>query len=163
MSYRVHQIDDDYLERQRKKDKAAVKYPKCFKTAVDISKVNLPVVKEWITDKINEQLPDDDIVIDYLYELLQANGDQPDIRGIQVQLNDFLGQDEARQFCEKLWKLMISAQDDPDGIPAEILEKRKKEYEELEKKEQVPAKKEQVPEKRKTNYNRSTSKDGESK
>lgn len=110
------------------------KTPKCFQVQVDITKVNLEVIQRWIAAKIQEQLPDEDILVDYLYELLQANEKYPDIKAIHDQLTGFIGESESLVFCEKLWKLLISAQDDPDGIPAEILEKRKNELEELEQK-----------------------------
>ena len=37
-----------------------------------MGKVNFAVVEKWIGDTLNEQLPDDDVVIDYVGELLQA-------------------------------------------------------------------------------------------
>ncbi|KAK6458837.1 PWI domain-containing protein [Scheffersomyces xylosifermentans] len=171
MAYRVTEVDSDYLEKKIKKDKSSTKFPKCFKVKVNMEKVNFPIVKDWIYKKINEQLPDDEIVIDYIYELLQENEGFPDIKAIQLQLQDFLGQAESLDFCEKLWKLLISAQKDEDGIPKEIIEQRKRELEELEskKKEKKEVKSNKTEHEigdsssgrreenngRKTNYNRS--------
>ncbi|ABN68103.2 Probable RNA-binding protein [Scheffersomyces stipitis CBS 6054] len=154
MSYRVNEVDSEFVKKQATKDRSGTKYPKCFKVEVDVTKVNLPIIKDWITRTISEHLPDDDIVADYVYELLVANEKNPDIKGIHSQVQDFLGKEESLVFCEKLWKLLISAQDDVDGIPKEILEERKKEMEQKQKSVEV--------EKSRTNYNRTQSSYGES-
>ncbi|CUM46188.1 uncharacterized protein AC631_00003 [Debaryomyces fabryi] len=146
MSYRVQKVDDEFVSNKNKKDKAGVKYPKKFSKKVSMAKVNFSVVEKWIGDTLNEQLPDDDVVIDYVSELLQAE-DQPDIKMIHLQMQDFLGKEQAMNFCETLWDMLMSAQDDPDGIPAQLLEQRRKEYEEGQDRDRV--------EKPKTNYNRS--------
>ena len=82
------------------------------------------------------------------------------------QVQDFLGKEESLVFCEKLWKLLISAQDDVDGIPKEILEERKKEMEQKQKSVKRTnynrsGTKVEV-EKSRTNYNRTQSSYGES-
>lgn len=132
MSYRVQTVDDEFVSNKNKKDKAGVKYPKSFSKKLSMSKVNLSVVEKWIGDTLNEQLLDDDVVIDYVCELLQAE-DQPDIKMIHLQMQDFLGKDQSMKFCEVLWNMLLSAQDDPDGIPLALLEQRRKEYETREK------------------------------
>lgn len=148
MSYRVQRVDDEFVSNKNKKDKARVKYPKKFSKNVNMEKVNFAVVEKWIGDTLNEQLPDDDVVIDYVSELLQAE-DEPDIKMIHLQMQDFLGQEQAMKFCETLWDMLMSAQDDPDGIPAQLLEQRRKEYDAGEDSGKV--------DKPKTNYNRSGS------
>lgn len=148
MSYRVQKVDDEFVSNKIKKDKAGVKYPRKFSKKVSMAKVNFPVVEKWIVDTLNEQLPDDDVVIDYVSELLQAE-DQPDIKMIHLQMQDFLGKEQAMKFCETLWDMLLSAQDDPDGILVQLLEQRRKEYE---------ANQDRGREERpKTNYNRSAS------
>ncbi|EJP63101.1 PWI domain-containing protein [Beauveria bassiana ARSEF 2860] len=49
---------------------------------------------------------------------------QPDIKNIQIQLTGFLDKDTA-PFCKELWKLFLSAQDSPQGVPKELLEAKK--------------------------------------
>lgn len=96
------------------------KLPKIFKQKVDIEKVNLEIIKTWLEKTLDELVPNDDILVDYTYELLQTN---PDIKYILQQLIEFLGEEEAVNFCEELWKLMISAQDDKDGIPPQLVKR----------------------------------------
>ena len=51
---------------------------------------------------------------------------QPNIKELQIQLNGFLDKDAA-VFCHELWKLCLSAQASPQGIPKELLEAKKSE------------------------------------
>lgn len=108
---------------------------KLYETPVDLKLVNFKVIKNWISETINKIIPDDDIIVDYIEELLY-DGDYPSIKDIEIQLNSFLG-DESKKFCKQLWKLLISAQNDKDGIPKQLIEKKRKERErEVEKKNQ---------------------------
>lgn len=54
----------------------------------------------------------------------QANSLQPDIKRLQIQLTGFLDKDTAG-FCKELWKLCLSAQSNPQGVPKELLEAKK--------------------------------------
>ena len=49
---------------------------------------------------------------------------QPDIKSLQIQLTGFLEKDTA-SFCKELWKLLLSAQASPQGVPKELLEAKK--------------------------------------
>ena len=49
---------------------------------------------------------------------------QPSIKVLQIQLTGFLEKDTAA-FCKELWKLCISAQSNPQGVPKELLEAKK--------------------------------------
>jgi serine/arginine repetitive matrix protein 1 len=46
---------------------------------------------------------------------------------MQINLTGFLGGSKARLFIGELWGLLASAQASPDGIPAELVELKKKE------------------------------------
>lgn len=56
--------------------------------------------------------------------VLRANPFQPDIKKMQIQLTGFLEKDTAA-FCKELWKLCLSAQSNPQGVPKELLEAKK--------------------------------------
>jgi hypothetical protein len=99
---------------------------KLFDKDVDVSKVNFLVIRNWIATTINEIIPDDDIIVDYICELLTDEDTKPDIRAIQTHLISFIGESEAKKFCRSLWKLMLSGQTDKDGIPPELVEQVKK-------------------------------------
>lgn len=51
---------------------------------------------------------------------------QPDIKKLQIQLTGFLEKDTPA-FCKELWKLCLSAQSNPQGVPKELLEAKKAE------------------------------------
>jgi serine/arginine repetitive matrix protein 1 len=46
---------------------------------------------------------------------------------MQINLTGFLGGSKARLFIGELWKYLTSAQSSPDGIPAELVEMKKRE------------------------------------
>ena len=51
---------------------------------------------------------------------------QPNIKELQISLTGFLDKDAA-PFCAALWKLCLSAQQSPHGVPKELLEAKKAE------------------------------------
>ncbi|PSK79811.1 hypothetical protein CJJ07_000171 [Candidozyma auris] len=108
-----------------KKDKTT----SIFSRKVDSTKVNLPVIKRWIEEEITAQIPDDDIAAGFIYELI-AGEENPDINAIRAQTDDFLGPKESKIFCKKLWKHLLSAQGDKDGLPSELVELRRRVLEE---------------------------------
>ncbi|ODQ77046.1 hypothetical protein BABINDRAFT_163779 [Babjeviella inositovora NRRL Y-12698] len=92
---------------------------KLFDQKVDTSKVNKPIFEYWIKDKLNTYLPDDDIVSEFALNLV-TEVQFPDIREVLGQLEGFL-EENTKPFCKELWRLLVSAQTDKDGIPVELL------------------------------------------
>jgi serine/arginine repetitive matrix protein 1 len=95
----------------------------------------------WISGKISEILgSEDDVVIELCFNLVEGarfvclsiffdlvlclHVAQPDIKKMQIQLTGFLDKDTAG-FCKELWKLCLSAQSNPQGVPKELLEAKK--------------------------------------
>lgn len=46
---------------------------------------------------------------------------------MQMNLTGFLNAKNARTFCQELWELLLSAQENIGGIPAKFLEQKKEE------------------------------------
>ncbi|TVY38739.1 PWI domain-containing protein [Lachnellula occidentalis] len=102
----------------------STKFPPEFSQKVDMQKVNVEVMKKWIAGKIAEILNnDDDVVIELCYNLMEG-ARFPDVKKMQIQLTGFLDKDTA-PFCKELWKLCLSAQSNPQGVPKELLEAKK--------------------------------------
>ncbi|KAI2614528.1 uncharacterized protein GGS25DRAFT_55016 [Hypoxylon fragiforme] len=102
----------------------ATKFPPEFNQKVDMQKVNLQVMKKWIASKISEILgSEDDVVTELCFNLIEGTR-FPDIKSMQIQLTGFLDKDTA-PFCKDLWKLCLSAQSSPQGVPKELLEAKK--------------------------------------
>lgn len=55
---------------------------------------------------------------------ISLTGGQPEIKKLQIQLTGFLEKDTPA-FCKELWKLCLSAQSSPQGVPKELLEAKK--------------------------------------
>ncbi|KAG7121989.1 PWI domain-containing protein like [Verticillium longisporum] len=102
----------------------STKFPPEFNQKVDMQKVNLQVIKKWIASKISEILGgEDDVVIELCFGLIEGSRFL-DIKGLQIQLTGFLDKETA-SFCKELWKLFLSAQASPQGVPKELLEAKK--------------------------------------
>ncbi|KAK3328816.1 hypothetical protein B0H66DRAFT_526216 [Apodospora peruviana] len=98
----------------------STKFPPEFNQKVDMQKVNLQVMKNWIAPRITEILGlEDDVVTELVFNLIEDNR-----YGLQIQLTGFLDKDTP-SFCKELWNLLLSAQASPQGVPKELLEAKK--------------------------------------
>ncbi|TMW55166.1 hypothetical protein Poli38472_013928 [Pythium oligandrum] len=127
--FRGTSIDQDsrYFS-QHKKLLAKLTFPPCFDQKVDLAKVKLEVINQWVTERVTQILGfEDDIVVSMIINLLEPKVDQKlDPREMQITITGFL-EKEAPSFMKELWELLLSAQAHPTGIPAELLEKKKQE------------------------------------
>lgn len=112
--------------------------PSILKQEVDTLKVNMRIMKGWIAESFLSMLPDDDIAPELIYEMIVSE-DNPDSSSVLDQMKHFVGEKDAKNFCTELWLMLISAQNDADGIPSVLVEKRKKELEK-QKEEHLKAK-----------------------
>eukprot|EP00058_Branchiostoma_floridae_P005303 XP_002590791.1 hypothetical protein BRAFLDRAFT_218692 [Branchiostoma floridae] len=117
---------DNRFANKQKKLLKQMKFADGLDKKVDMTKVNIETIKPWIKQKINDMLGfEDDVVIDYVFNLLEE--EKPDPKCMQINLTGFLNGKNAREFMGELWKLLVSAQDNIAGIPAEFLDKKKEE------------------------------------
>ncbi|KAG8913680.1 hypothetical protein FRC00_001857 [Tulasnella sp. 408] len=92
-----------------------------------MKKVALSVFKPWIYKRVTEIIGlEDEVVIEYVNEQLEQSGKSPDPKDIQIKLTGFLGS-KTGEFMLQLWKLLLSAQVSPGGIPTEFIEAKKQE------------------------------------
>lgn len=107
-------------------------FPKCFDDKVDLRKVQLEVVHQWVHERVTQLLGfEDDIVASLVVNLLEPKVDERlDPRQLQVAITGFLESD-APAFAQELWELLLSAQANPTGIPTQLLEQKKRELEQL--------------------------------
>ena len=119
--------DARYTDKE-KKLLTTLKFPLVYKEKVDIKKINIQVLRPWISNQISSYLGlEDDVVIEYVYSLLEENSlSALDPRRMQIQLTGFL-EDNTVNFMIDLWKLLLSAQNSIGGIPQEFLDAKKEE------------------------------------
>jgi serine/arginine repetitive matrix protein 1 len=115
--------------RARSKALKATKFPSNFSTPVNLSKVNMPVLTQWIEQRVTTILGfDDEIVSSTAINLfLPSEGGSPDPRRAQLDLVGFLGEDGAASFAKELWSLLLESQSSISGIPRTLLDQKKKE------------------------------------
>ncbi|RCN30388.1 PWI domain protein [Ancylostoma caninum] len=90
---------------------------------INMDKINLDVIKPWITMRINEILGiEDDVVIEYIMSQLEEKTINPKI--MQINITGFLNARRAREFMGELWMLLVEADEAEDGIPRSLLEKK---------------------------------------
>ncbi|TYZ59837.1 hypothetical protein PybrP1_005473 [[Pythium] brassicae (nom. inval.)] len=123
---------DSRYFNQSKKLLAKMAFPKCFDEKVDLRKVQLEVVHQWVHERVTQLLGfEDDIVASLVVNLLEPKVDERlDPRQLQVAITGFL-EGDAPAFTQELWELLLSAQANAMGIPTQLLEKKKRELEQL--------------------------------
>lgn len=121
---------DSRYFNQDKKLLASMSFPASFDERVDLAKVQLEVVNQWVAERLTQLLGfEDDIVVAMVVNLLEPKADERlDPRRLQLALTGFLAKDAAA-FTQELWALLLSAQASPTGIPAAILDRKKRELE----------------------------------
>ncbi|XP_058762660.1 uncharacterized protein LOC131636033 [Vicia villosa] len=96
---------------------------------VDMTKVNMDVMRPWITRKVTELLGfEDEVLINFIHGLLDAkkvNGKE-----VQIQITGFMEKNTGK-FMKELWTLLLSAQKNASGVPQQFLDAKE---EELQKK-----------------------------
>ena len=109
--------DKDARERRRVRLPAEVEAG----GPVDLRRVNLGALRPWVAAQLRERLGfEDDIVEGFV--LGQLEGASADPRAVTVSLKPFLGDEHAAPFVVELWRLLLSAQESPGGIPRQFVE-----------------------------------------
>lgn len=114
--------------------------PEIYSKRVDPHRTDLRAIKKWINNELQRLLPDDDIVIDYLIELIEV--DSPDIDYIDSQMAEFLGAKEGRKFCKQLWERMTGMDKEKNALESDTKSATN------------------INDEKKTNYNRSIEREG---
>ncbi|KIY47475.1 PWI domain-containing protein, partial [Fistulina hepatica ATCC 64428] len=105
-----------------------LKFPPEFEKKVDMRKVNLTVIRPWVTKKVVELVGfEDEVVVEYAMGLLEDPAlPTPDPRKMQINLTGFLTKDTPT-FMSALWKLLLEAQEEVTGVPRTFVEEKKEE------------------------------------
>ncbi|KAJ1946999.1 separin protein [Kickxella alabastrina] len=91
-----------------------------LKKRVDSTKVNMEVIKPWISNKIFELLGlEDEVLFEYIVNMLQEST-TPDPKVMQVNLTGFL-ESKTQDFMQSLWEVLVEAQKSPGGIPESFI------------------------------------------
>lgn len=126
MGFRGAALDQapGYKDADKKLIKSMAKegrFPKHFSEKVDIKKVSMDVMKPWISKRVTELLGcEDEMVVEYCNSLLTNGGGKLDPKHMQVQMTGFLAR-KTPTFMSELWELLLSAQENPAGVPQQYV------------------------------------------
>ncbi|KAG8685372.1 hypothetical protein FRC09_014779, partial [Ceratobasidium sp. 395] len=102
-------------------------FPPEFNQKVDMRKVNLQVMRPWITKKVVELVGfEDDVVVEYAMGLLEDQSKPIDPKLMQINLTGFL-ESKTPAFMTALWALLLDAQKSPAGVPSSFVQEKKEE------------------------------------
>lgn len=125
---------DPFIKNKQRKLFASRSWPIEFSEKVNMSKVSIDGLRPWVESRVTQLLGrDDEIVSEYCIAQLDAYDPIEGLiepREVQMNLEGFLGEAQAQIFMEELWRLLLSAQSQPGGVPPELLERQKREEEE---------------------------------
>ncbi|RWW74108.1 hypothetical protein BHE74_00017965 [Ensete ventricosum] len=97
---------------------------------VDMTKVQMDVIKPWIATRVTELLGfEDEVLINFVYGLLDGKACYyycVDGKQIQIQLTGFLEKNTGK-FMKELWGLLLSAQNNASGVPQQFLNAKEEE------------------------------------
>ncbi|KJH46157.1 PWI domain protein [Dictyocaulus viviparus] len=114
---------DGRFSDKEKKLLKQMKFEDTLDRKINMDKINLDVIKPWITLRINEILGiEDDVVIEYIMSQLEEKTINPKI--MQINITGFLNARRAREFMGELWMLLVEADESEDGIPQSLIEKK---------------------------------------
>ncbi|GAV78306.1 PWI domain-containing protein [Cephalotus follicularis] len=116
--------DTRFSNKQAKLMKSQ-KFPPELEHLVDMSKVEMNVIRPWIASRVTELLGfEDEVLINFIYGLL----DGKDVNGkeIQISLTGFMEKNTGK-FMKELWTLLLSAQNNASGVPQQLLDAKEEE------------------------------------
>ncbi|KAL9228705.1 hypothetical protein vseg_004256 [Gypsophila vaccaria] len=104
------------------------KFPPELEHLVDPKKVKMDVVKPWIAKRVTEFLGgfEDEVLINFIYGLLDGNGKEINGKEVQIQLTGFMEKNTSK-FMKELWALLLSAQNNASGVPQQFLDAKEEE------------------------------------
>ncbi|KAG0282502.1 hypothetical protein BGZ96_000414 [Linnemannia gamsii] len=111
---------DTRFSDKHKKMLKTMNFPPEFNQKIDMKKVNMDLIKDWMAQRVIQLLGiEDEVVVEYAIGMLEEPS--PDPKSIQINLQGFLDKN-TQLFVLELWRLLISAQTSFGGIPQQFLD-----------------------------------------
>ncbi|KAJ7980812.1 serine/arginine repetitive matrix protein 1-like [Quillaja saponaria] len=92
---------------------------------VNMTKVNMEVIKPWISRRVTELIGfEDEVLINFIHSLLDAK--EVNGKEVQIQITGFMEKNTGK-FMKELWTLLLSAQKNASGVPQQFLDAKEEE------------------------------------
>nr|GEU99394.1 serine/arginine repetitive matrix protein 1 isoform X1 [Tanacetum cinerariifolium] len=92
-----------------------------LKNLVDMTKVNMDVMRPWIAELLGSK---DEVLINFIYGLQEEN--LVNGKEIQISLTGFMEKNTGK-FMKELWTHLFSAQENASGVPQQFLDAKEEE------------------------------------
>lgn len=131
---------DPHYRNKEKKLVEEIKWPSEFNQTIDVKKIQLEAIRPWVDEKVQEVLEIEDEI---LANLIMYSLEEPDVcpKKLAVTLTPML-EGQAIPFVLSLWRLLLTAQADPTGVPHGVVEQRRQNL--LKAKEMLEAQSQQL-------------------
>jgi hypothetical protein len=131
ISFRGTSVEQDSrFGDKNKKLQQTLTFPDIYSRPVHIDKVNVSVLKPWVTERVTQLMGVDDEVISMMVlNSLEtpptpgagARSSGPDPKELQINLTGFMGAQPARVFTAELWEMLVTGSTAPQGISPKLI------------------------------------------
>ncbi|CAG9329680.1 unnamed protein product [Blepharisma stoltei] len=113
---------DPFYKKKEDKLIKSMTWPPEYSQKVDIKKVNMKLINKWISKRTTQILEiEDEILANLITAFLENTENALDPKKLELSIHGFL-EENTRGFVLELWRLLISANKDPNGIPSALFE-----------------------------------------
>ncbi|KAM3147192.1 hypothetical protein pb186bvf_000908 [Paramecium bursaria] len=113
-------------------------WPELFDKKVDIKKIDMETIKQWVDQKVQNYIGiEDEVVQRQIVNYLEQQADEikgPDPKELTILITGYF-EKNAMPFMTDLWNLLLSAQDQQNGVAIQIQDQKQQQLQR--KKEQL--------------------------
>nr|GEY49946.1 serine/arginine repetitive matrix protein 1 isoform X1 [Tanacetum cinerariifolium] len=112
---------DTWFSNKHAKLLKSQKFHPELENLVDMTKVNVDVMRPWIAELLGSE---DEVLINFIYGLQEEN--LVNGKEIQISLTGFM-EKNTRKFMKELWTHLLNAQENASGVPQQFLDAKEEE------------------------------------
>mmetsp|Transcript_2389 Transcript_2389/g.8517 ORF Transcript_2389/g.8517 Transcript_2389/m.8517 type:complete len:139 (-) Transcript_2389:822-1238(-) len=116
----VSLAQDSRFSDKTKQLQKQVKMPKQLDKNVDLKKIEMALINQWVVSRTTEILGfEDEVLVNFIENILDT---EPNPRALYVQIAGFL-EEKTLEFVVELWELLTSAEEN-GGIPTKFVKQQ---------------------------------------
>ena len=120
-------LQDGRFKNKTKLAMETLQFPPEFKEKINMTKIEMKVIRSWVENKIIAILGfEDEFLSNYIMSMLEDKSQLSEPKNIYLNLTCFLDKNTF-SFMTELWNLLLSAQKSENGIPEQLIKEKKEE------------------------------------